>query len=142
MGNDITASFNNTFGSNITYVANAYSRNENEWIWVCFHTEKLSVESINLAVNKEDGASIEANLAKSTNHAWVRVPYRDVHKKRRNTCWEYLTVISHNGKVLIAHNYEIEANRSFIVTKQGGLKTQKYGGDVWEDERGNNHYPK
>jgi hypothetical protein len=70
----------------------------------------------------------------------VKVPYQDFNKKWRNQAWERLTVISHNGKIL-TQNYEIVANGSFTVTGQAGIRAQKYGGKLWEDEYRSNHYP-
>lgn len=137
---NIRAHFNNNFGSNITHVANAYSTRENEWIWICFHKDCLALDKIKLAVNSSSEVSIEAELKALTSDEWVRVPYRDFHKKTRNTAWIHLTVISHDGKILL-QNYEIEANRSFIITKTGSTRAQKYGGNLWEDEYQRNHYP-
>ncbi len=141
MGNSVRAHFNNSFGSNITHVANAYSTSQNEWIWICFHTTKLPLQSIQLAINMQPGASIETEWQRVTGYALMRIPYQGVHKKRRSQAWEHFTIISHDGTFL-SHNYGIEANRSFIITRQGEIKAQKYGGNLWEDESGRNHYPR
>jgi uncharacterized membrane protein len=120
-------------------VANAYSTSENQWIWICFHTEVLSLEIIRLAINTERNDSIETNWKHVTRHKLVRVSYHDVYKQRRHTASEFLTIISHDRKWIIP-NYVIEANRSFIVTRQREIVPQKYGGNLWEDESGINHY--
>jgi uncharacterized membrane protein len=139
MGFSITNHFNNWFGSNITYVANAYSTSEDQWIWICFHTTVLSLEIIRLAISAEHNASIEANWKHVTCHKLVRVSYHGFRKQLRTAASEFLTTISHDRKWIIP-NYVIEANRSFIVTRQREIMSQKYGGKLWEDERGINHY--
>jgi hypothetical protein len=172
MGNSFTAGFNNTFGSNITYIANAYSKSKEEYISACFHSSTMELESYkekleinasmsdeisgNLNVNDKSKVSGEGAMKKGINaegsmsaeSIWkstmhkelIRIPYRDFHQKRRDTKVEYLTVISHKGTVLV-DNYKILANRSFIITNNGSIKPQKYGGGLWIDEWGTNHYP-
>ena len=50
MANWLTAEFNSWFGSNLTHIANAYSKNPEDWIWVCCHTNELGIEQIQLAL--------------------------------------------------------------------------------------------
>ena len=136
----IAAHFNNNFGSNITHVANAFSTSEDQWIWICFHTEQLSSKTIKLAISTENNVSIGSNWTNVTRYALMRVPYRQIHRQQRFNAWEHLTVISLDGNLLTS-NYVIEANCSFIVTKEGGIKAQMYGGNLWVDISGRNHYP-
>ena len=120
-------------------MANAYSTSENQWIWICFHTEALPLEIIRLAINTKHNTSIEINWRHATGHKLVRVSYRDFYKQPRTTALEFLTIISYDRKWIIP-NYAIDANRSFIVTKQREILPKKYGGNIWEDESGINHY--
>lgn len=48
---DTATHFNNTFGSNITHVADAYSVNRDKWIMLCFHTEEWNLTKIKAFVN-------------------------------------------------------------------------------------------
>jgi len=139
MGSSITNHFNNWLGSNVTYVANAHSTSEDEWIWICFHTNVLSLEIIRSAITMKPNNSIEDNWKHETSHKLLKVSYHKSHKQTRSTAWEYLTIISHDQRWLIP-NYVIDANRSFIVTRQRKIMPQKYGGNIWEDENGINHY--
>lgn len=136
----VAAAFNNTFGSNITHVANAFSTSENEWIWIWFHTKPLPTSVICATLDARSDASEENRWRTMTNYQLIRVPYQKVHRQQRSSAWEYLTVISHE-KQLIASNYEIEANASFMVTRDGGIIPQQYGGDLWIDRNGTNHDP-
>ena len=74
----------------------------------------------------------------------VIIPYGDFHKKQRQTAYEYMTIVvikKDESNVKICDNYRIDANRSFIITKGGGIKPQMYGGDLWTDEFDANHKP-
>jgi hypothetical protein len=133
----IAAHFNNNFGSNITHVANAYYPSKGKWIWIWFHTEELSSEIINLATSTERNVSMGRNV---TPYELMKVPFGKVHKQQRYYAWERLTVISHDGELQIS-NYLLAANHSVIVTKEGGIERQKYGGNLWVDDNGRNHYP-
>ena len=61
---------------------------EEEWIWICFHKGCLLLEGIKFAVSSspEPEVSVEAELIASTRDEWVRVPYRDFHKKNTQYC--------------------------------------------------------
>lgn len=132
--------FNNWFGSNTTHVANGYSNSKNQWIYICFHTEILSLETIRLAIDNQLNLSVEDAWENVTHRKLFKVSYRTVHSQKRSTPSEFLTIISQDRKWLIP-NYKIEANRSFIVTKERKIMPQIYGGDLWTDENGLNHYP-
>ena len=74
----------------------------------------------------------------------VLIPYGDFHKKQRNTAYEFMTIVvikKDESNVKICDNYRIDANRSFIITKDGGIKPQMYGGDLWTDEFDVDHKP-
>lgn len=136
MPNAIVDWINNWFGSNITYVANAYS--PADYIWLRFQREELSIEEISAGLQ-----SLEINVKnKEMKMSLVRVPFNEAHIERRNTAREYMTVFARNRdgtKITICENFEIPANRSYIVTEKGGIKEQAYGGDIWEDFEGHYH---
>lgn len=136
MPNAILDWVNNWLGSNITYVANAYSHAD--YIWLRFQREELSIEEISAGLQ-----SLEINVKnKEMKMSLVRVPFNEAHIERRNTAREYLTVFARNrdgSKITICENFEIPANRSYIVTDKGGIKEQAYGGDIWEDFEGHYH---
>ena len=132
--------FNNWFGSNITHVANGYSTSENQWIYICFHIKTLSLETIRPAIEKQHNLSIEDHWKNVTHYKLLKVLYRTVYRQKRSTAFEFLTIISQDRKWLIP-NYKIEANRSFIVTRERKVIPQIYGGNLWTDENGHKHYP-
>ncbi|KAG4071414.1 hypothetical protein HA402_011568 [Bradysia odoriphaga] len=136
MPNFITDWINNFMGNNVTYVANAYSHAD--YVWLRFQREELSIEEISAGLK-----SIEIDVKhKEMKMSLVRVPFNEVHIERRNTIREYMTVFARNrdgSKTTICENFEIPANRSYIVTDKGGIKEQAYGGDVWEDFEGHYH---
>lgn len=134
MGNYIAAVFNNWFGSNTTNVANARS----SFVWACFHVTRLQPKDIKAATDAsiEKGMPLEMTWECVTQNGLVKIPSMDFHRIRRITSEEYLTIIDHNREPLVI-NYLIAANRSFIITKDGALKGQKYGSNnFFEDERG------
>lgn len=128
------------FGSNVTHVANGYSISKNEWIYICFHTKVLSLDILRSAIENQPNISIENHWKDVINYELFKVGYRTVHKQKRSTSFEFLTIISQNRKWLIP-NYQIDANRSFIITKERKIMPQIYGGNLWTDENGLNHYP-
>jgi hypothetical protein len=82
---------------------------------------------------------MEAEWNKAMNESLWRVPHRDHHELMRKQASEYLTVVSHDGMILCL-NYPVYSNRSFIVTKEAGIKAQKYGSkDFFEDYSGRRH---
>ncbi|CAF1238145.1 unnamed protein product [Adineta ricciae] len=93
-GFSIVNNFNNWFGSNVTHVANGYSLSENQWIYVCFHVEVLSLEKIRLAIKQQFNISMEDHWKDVTNYKLHKVMYRSVHKQQRSTSFEFLTIIS------------------------------------------------
>ena len=121
-------------------VANTFSTSKNEWIWIWSHTKPLPTSVICATLDANSDASEENGWRTVTNYQLIRVPYQQVHRQQRSSAWEYLTVISHE-KQMIVSNYEIEANASFIVTREGGIIPQQYGGDLWIDRHGTNHDP-
>ena len=124
--------FNNIFGSNLIHVANAYGRE----IFVGFTSSvlELTEAEVNIVIDIMKTSSINVNLKFGFNST-VLIGNRSYHQYRCRTSWEYMTVIADNG-VVVCSNYQIAANRSFIVTKDGILP-QKYGSDnLFEDTRG------
>ncbi|CAG2113093.1 unnamed protein product [Medioppia subpectinata] len=123
MPNAIMDFINNWFGNNTTYITNAYSKAE--FCWVHFHTKQLAIEAAHSAQHVD---TVES----------VRLPYLDEHNKRRTTDTLLLTVLAQNrdGTVSpICNDYEISANRSFIITDEGGLKPSSDDPiDIWTDE--------
>lgn len=136
--------FNSWFGSNITYVANAYAGTK--YIRVFFHRNDIDFKRIALgARNREVNVDIVLENNKETES--VRLAYDDPpHQKRRTDGFMMMSIFpEHEDGILdksICENYQISPNRSFIVTKSGSLAQQKYGGDLWEDCYGNDHRPR
>ena len=135
---------NSWFGSNVTYVANAYP--SAKYVWLLFHNKTLTLTNVSLSGSaREFDIKIDTKVENEKVTEKVRIPYKDFHKKQRKTSDEYITILAKDKDgedVKICENYCIGANRSFIITKEGGLKPQKYGGDIWTDESGVNHKPK
>jgi hypothetical protein len=142
MGNSFTGRFNSALGSNITYIANAYSHSG--FIWLIFHSKELTTDQISMQIQLSQIAGVvvpNPSVNKTLNNVEinerVRVPFNDVHKKRRDTHYEFLTIFTKNRDqtdvTIICDNYKIFANRSFIVTNKGAIKESVYGGSVWED---------
>lgn len=141
MANWVQDFFNSTFGSNETYVSNAYSNTP--YVYVYFTKEKLTLSELKLLVsNKSANAETSISIQKIT--SMVKIPQGDYHKYRRTSGIEYMTVmpVKNDGSFesYICENYQISPNRSFIITKNGGIKPQKYGSNnLWEDESGFDH---
>lgn len=139
MGNSVQSHFNNMFGSNITYVANAYSNAE--YIWLVFNSTETDYE-VEFALSAKPSAIIKTKNGKEIQEE-IRVSKFDYHKKRRNDATEYLTAFTYNEDktvFYICKNFKILANRSFIITSKGTIKESVYGGSIWEQENGVNHY--
>lgn len=152
MGDVISAHINN-WRLNYTRVANAYSKAEDQWVWLCIHAKSMTTESItrSLQINAgiQSGRPIaemnlnqEENLRNVNEDDWSKIPYRDYLKKQRTHVYDRMTVVDHEGK-LVCKNYVIEANRSYIITKEGGIKLQQYNrkheNSPWEDDSGKMH---
>jgi hypothetical protein len=170
MPNWLTDRFNNWLGSNITYITNAYSRSG--YVWLLFHYERLTIDSvklgpsngpqnINISLTHGKDQTVTANniiiIGTATNYNCekmpidsvkierVRLPFKEDHRKRRYSASEFLTIFAENQNgtlTAICENFEISANRSFIITNQGAIKPSLYGGDIWTDENRYNHKPK
>ena len=112
-----------------------------KYIEFLIHTDELTIEDIKLGLEMQDKLSPNAslNIKNKTIDSSAKIPYKDYHKQKRNNAWDSITIVSHDSKILVK-NYKIQSNRSFIMTKGGGIKPQKYGGNIWEDESGVNHY--
>jgi len=153
MPNWLTDQFNNLFGSNITYITNAYSRSG--FVWLLFHYEKLTIDSvrlgpsnepqnINISLTQGNDQTVEAEniiiIGTVRNYNYetmpidsvkierVRLPFREDHRKRRYTASEFLTVFAENQNgtlTAICENFEIPANRSFIITDRGAIKPSR-----------------
>lgn len=144
MANGVTSWFNNWFGSNITYIANAYSKADH--VWALFSYKELSVDEIKASISGLSLSQLNANVnfkSQGVNEG-LRIPFNDVHKKRRDTYCEYVTILAKepNGSVTtICENLKVLANRSIIVTNKGSVQEQMYGGNLWVDFKGTNHKP-
>jgi hypothetical protein len=127
MSNWLYSQFNKLVsqGTNLTHIANAYSKNSDDWIWICCQKDELEPAKVERVLKPPPDVSVESNWNTNMNAPLWKIPYRDHHQLSRTEPIEYLTVVSHDGKLLYL-NYKILSNRSFIVTKDGGLKPQKY----------------
>ncbi len=84
MGNSFTGRFNSALGSNITYIANAYSHSD--FIWLIFHSKELSTDQISMQIQLSEIAGVVPNPSVNITlnnveiNERVRVPFNDVHK--------------------------------------------------------------
>ena len=134
--------FNSYFGSNITYVANAYSTERDRFVRFTWSTTRLEADKIEAALNPTDlKVSLETRWQRVSNAQLLRIPYGRYHKQERRETYAYMTLIS-DDEVLLTSNYEIGANKSYILTKEGQVVRQKYGSsNLFEDECGYDHTP-
>ena len=115
--------FNSWFGSNETHVANAYSGSDH--IVLLFQSERLTTDQISATIkflNGTNDSEVKILVIKKIEKQLVRVPFNQVHKQRRRTAYEFLTVFAENRESAICENYRIPANRSYIITNEGGIK--------------------
>ena len=116
--------FNNIFGSNVTHIANAYKTPEN-FVHIFFHSSKLPSHGKGLSSGETE---------------MITISYMKYYKKERFNALDYCTIKLPSGKVLCS-NFELRANKSFIITKNGGIILQRYGSpNFFEDEHGNDHF--
>lgn len=140
----LVAKFNNALGLNTTHIANAYSKSHQEYLVAIFHTTEWTMEKFRMDIDifcKLPGVKAEVEWKERRDDSMVRIPYREYCTKQRKQDWEKLSVITHTGEVLVK-NFDIHADRSFIINRTGKIILQKYGANVWEDHEGYNHYPK
>ena len=71
MSNQFQDFFNYAFGSNITHVANGYSRRDGDFLLVAFHEEELTLTQLKLSVSVKDYAKAEAALINADKTATV-----------------------------------------------------------------------
>jgi len=139
MGNNTQACVNNNLGSNITHIANAYQTREG-FVRVCLHEKETKIETLDMEVSPN--VSMNTKLKRETNQSCFNVPYNSVHKAERKDSWSYMTVKADGKGESLCSKMLIAANKSFIVTRQGGIEQQKYGSNnLWQDENGFNHCP-
>lgn len=139
----------NEVGRSNSYVANATFKP----LRIYYSVEKLRLEemvvdtSVGVDASTDKTASISASanvktvFKLDTRIRYVRIPigsfiqiaaegelYASVFvedKSDSDHCTETITV-----------NFHIPCDRSFIVTKDGSIRFQKYGASIWEDEQG------
>lgn len=129
--------FNNLFGSNDTFVANAYSGSE--YIWLLFLKNSNSIEKVSINPDGE----LKIVLTNREVISKLRLPYKNLHKEERNQAYEYLSVFADGGDgevVTICENYEIPANYSYIVTDEGQLIRKGPGNNLWVDRGRYDHF--
>lgn len=86
-----------------------------------------------LKASKEQG-TLKMDWISVTENALVKISSRDFHRYRRFEYLERMTIIADSGDIMTV-NYPILANRSFIITKDGQLKGQRYGcKNLFEDD--------
>jgi hypothetical protein len=117
--------FNSWVGSNITHLANASG-----------DTISVAISEDIMTIKKMTNSNIE--VENNTNVSKFNIIDRQVFKFPRKNANDYLTAISHNGKI-ICQNFRIGANKSYIFTKEQILR-QKYGdSNLFKDEYGNRY---
>ncbi|UJR18072.1 hypothetical protein I4U23_004972 [Adineta vaga] len=137
--------------SNITHIANAHADD----IWVSIYSTHFTLNEtkIQLAVRGiQPTGEISTKLNQASNTSWFRVTSRRFHRYNRRTKTELMTIVratrtntvdeaaSDHTKNIIVVNYPIHQNFSYIVTKDGDLKQQKYGSNnLFEDFSGRCH---
>ncbi|UJR19299.1 hypothetical protein I4U23_022428 [Adineta vaga] len=115
---------NNTVGSNITYVANAYSTSEGQFVWLLIYTDDIELSKLNLTFSTTGTGSLSLTVEPASECTVLRIPYKKFHKYERTRCRERISIISHTQEILVV-NYEIPANHSFIITRQGQIDVGK-----------------
>jgi len=137
--------FNSWFGSNVTFIANAYSREPHRYVWVCFHATVLRANMIELALQPSIGrVSVEARWKSLCNDQLIMIPFQEHHRqhRRRRETYINMTVISDEGELLFS-NFEIRANASYVITRDRRIIRQKYGSsNLFQDEYGTDHISK
>lgn len=69
----------------------------------------------------------------------IRVPFGNFLRKDRRSTYEYLTVFirgDNDEPEYLCKNWEVAANKSYIVTNSGTIVQQQYGGNLWTDRYG------
>lgn len=130
--------FNSWFGSNITYISNAYSKSD--YVRVIFHRENFKITK--LTAKFPDDMAVEVKPQEEMEV--IKISFGNFHQKRRTDSNLKLTIFpGEQDQDPIVVNYQICANRSFIVTNQHDLKPQMYGSNnMFLDEHGVDHTPK
>ena len=135
-------------GSTITHVANASGMP----IRVYYNTDQMRLEELVMEVKVSGDSSVTTRASQSmkmffkadSRVRFILIP-ADEYGKILEEGPLYVTVFlesndsSNECLKSIAENFCIPNNRSFIVTKKGHIKWQKYGENIWEDEQGNRH---
>ena len=137
MGNATQSMYNSWFGSNLTHISNATGKD----LVIGFKFTTIQLENINANAGLKNpivdsSAQIQINFNRISWDFKFHLANRGFHQYRRRYTMEYMTIIDKSG-IVLCENYPVEANRSFIITKDG-IKPQKYGSsNFFEDTRGN-----
>ncbi|CAF1030843.1 unnamed protein product [Brachionus calyciflorus] len=124
--------FNAWIGKNISYVANAYPSN----VYVLFTGQDISIKKIDITTN---GLVVDTDRDKIESN--IKIVSKDFYKYSRKRLHEYMTVIDcDNANNVICKNHLMTANRSYVITSNGQIKTQSYGSNnLFLDEHGRDH---
>lgn len=117
--------FNSWFGSNVTHIANATGVT----ISVIISAERIKIKSISKSSIEFDYKGVTSKF---------NISNRKHHRLERCKQYEYMTIQKSNGD-LICENYEIGANKSYIILNDEIVR-QKYGSsNFFEDRSGKCH---
>lgn len=125
-----------------THVANAYA--SSEFVWIALHSDSVVVDSYSTSINI--GGCVQATMTfkDKTTVGMVRVNRGSFHKftkQQGDRSKEFMTILSADGKTTIGST-KIADDRSYIITRRGEIRLQKYGAGLWIDEvTGEDHYP-
>ena len=123
----IQTTFNSWLGSNVTHLANA----SGQTIKVIISAERLKIKNISI-----DSKSLEFDYKDVTSK--FNISNRNIHRLERCKQYEYMTIQLLNGD-FICENYEIGANKSYIILNNEIVR-QKYGSsNLFEDRYGKCH---
>ncbi|KAL4597561.1 complement C3-like, partial [Arapaima gigas] len=144
-----TSTMGNTVANSNTHVANASGRPAR----IYYSVDKMRLEEMVIQEGSEIGIStdrISAALSsglklifkRDSRIRFVRIPVSDFIKiSGEGNLYVSVFVESDSNpeKCLdaISINFYIPSDRSFIVTPNHGIRFQKYGASIWEDEYGN-----
>ena len=119
-------------GNNNTHIVNKYE---------CAHSivavwthEKLNVDHKDLSLLTNVQAIAKGDIIVRFKYdELVRIPFRESQAKMTGSSKYYLTVIAcDETRKVLTMNYEIQKDRSYIVTKHGDLKLSQYD-NIWKE---------
>ncbi|CAF0964359.1 unnamed protein product [Brachionus calyciflorus] len=121
----LQTTFNSWVGSNLTHLANA----SGQTVRIIISGDILKIKKIS-----KEGVEFDYNGVVSK----FNINHRSFHKLERCKQYEYMTVQKEDGKVIV-ENYEIGANKSYIILNNEIVR-QKYGSNnLFEDIYGQCH---